>query len=117
MANLTIRQGSTWRPTLRVRTVPDGEPYDLTGWGLRMQIRADIADRAPVVLADLSIGSGITVTDAPGGVVELLLTATQTRMLPATPPPLAYDIEAITPDGDTLRWASGRVTVEGEVTR
>jgi hypothetical protein len=28
-----------------------------------------------------------------------------------------YDIEAITPDGDTLRWASGRVTVEGEVTR
>lgn len=56
-------RGDTWRGA-KIRILVNGEPLNLTGAGIRMQFKQSAA--APSV-AELSVGAGITITDALGG--------------------------------------------------
>jgi len=113
--NITIQQGATFSLPL-TWVDPDGDPIDLTGYDLRMQVRRNVADLEPGdPLVDLTIGEGITVTSAVGGAFTLRIAPTTTAILPIGP--WVYDVEAESSGGDVTRLLEGRATVSGEVTR
>lgn len=72
--NLTLYEANTEQVTIAVAL--DGGAYNLTGAALEVYIKADatVADTDPSV-SKLTIGSGITVLDAPSGQVRATIPA------------------------------------------
>lgn len=101
---------------LRLRNPADGDtpgdPIDLTGYSVRMQVRESVT--SPTPLLSLTIGDGITV-NAPAGEITLSVaddvTATWAWRYGL------YDLEIESPAGDTTRLLKGEVEVSAEVTR
>lgn len=106
--DLTVDQGSTFEKTLRFYTAP-GVPKDLTGFQFRGQLRVDYSDAAP------QGAFTFTVLDPAAGVVNMLLTATETAAL--EPGKLKYDVEMVRPNATVRRLFQGVVTVTPEVTK
>lgn len=114
--NIELRQGSTW--TIAVEYLdPDGVAIDLTGALIRMQIRTTYADQSGGVapLADLAIGTGITVTSAVGGTFTVAVSDTLTQAMP--PGNWVYDLEVESAGGEVTTLMYGRAMVRAEVTR
>ena len=91
---------------------------NLTGCTLRSQVRRKaLATGAPLATF------AFTITDAPAGKAELLLTEAQTAALPTAEDPLnldsrsQWDLELVDALGDVRRLLYGTVTVHREVTR
>ena len=114
--NLAIDQGATWR--LEVTYLdPDDTPIDLTGFDVRMQVRRAYADNDGTAepFVDLTIGDGVTVTDAAGG--EFLLTIPKALTTTLPPGNWLYDLEIESSGGEVTRLMYGRALVRAEVTR
>ena len=109
---ITVEQGATWTRTITV--TDDGSARNLTGYDIRMHVRAGYGSAE--TLLELEIGDGITISDAPNGVFELLLTAAQTAALPAISG-ARYDLELEDGAGVVTRLLEGAFTVSPEVTR
>lgn len=114
--NIAINQGATWQIEVTYLD-PDGDPVNLTGFDVRMQVRRAYADQDDVdsPLVDLTIGDGVTVTDATGGVFRLTIDKTTTEALP--PGSWLYDVEIESAGGEVTRLFYGRALVRAEVTR
>jgi len=114
--DLLIRQGATFAIELRAVT-PAGEPKPIAGYTVRSQIRK--MPSSPVSVASLSA----IVTNAPGGVFTLYMTAAQTAALVAgetadsAASRYAWDVEIESPSGFVSPVAWGTVQVHPEVTR
>ena len=108
--NITIEQGAKWSRVLTVAT--DAEPWDLTGWDARMQIRKKVGGD---LYAELTVGDGITL-GGDEGTITLTLGATTTAALTFSQG--RYDLELIPPAGedDALRLLQGVVILSKEVT-
>lgn len=122
MANLpiTIKCGDTFRRVLVMRKVIGidaageriTEPLDLTGWGVRAQVRATKESNA--ILASFTA----TLQDAGAGKVLLVIAAGTTATLaPSGARPPVWDLEFTKSDGDIWTPVGGDVTIDGDVTR
>lgn len=77
---LTLEQGSTF--TLGLQLLLDGQPFSLTGYSARMQIRAEQAPTSELYF-DLTQGNGCDL-DPDAGTVDIELSAPRTAAF--TPP-------------------------------
>lgn len=118
--DLELRQGTTFRRTLRVVQRIDANttaPVDLTGSTVRGQVRKAALD--VVKVADFVV----TVVDAAGGEVELLLTDEVTAAMTCGPKitdPASlyeYDVEIEDSVGDVAPILQGSLRIKAEVTR
>lgn len=124
---LVIEQGATfllafaWHHPGEVEGVP-GEPHDLTGFSVRMQIRKK---RGAPIIVDASTDNGkITIgvplgggtPDPTNGRITVILTDEDTDLLTVTT--CAYDLEAEDPvSGFVYRLLEGGVTVKPNITQ
>jgi hypothetical protein len=120
--NILIEQGTTFYRLIDVME-PDVldptifEPFDLTGYTARMQIRRDIDSETPMLsLTSPTVsGNGITVQDGANNALSINITNTVTSSLTSSG---VYDLEIIkTSTGFVSRLLQGTITLSREVTR
>lgn len=92
--------------------VTPGDPYDLTGWSARMQVRKSLT--SPVLL-EASTTNGKIVLGGDSGRVDIKFTDEDTDTL--TVKSGVYDLELENPLGDVFRLLEGSVTISPSVTR
>lgn len=112
MADLSMTRGDT--PTFDL-TITDaaGDAVDLTDATIAFTAKRSIADSATVF--QKTVGSGVTVTNAAGGLASVLLAAGDTTALPDRTIALHYDVEVVESDGTKTTVASGLLTVSPDV--
>lgn len=105
----TIIQGSTYSRNFRLE-IEDNGPINLTGFGLRGQIR-------PTATSDNATDFDINILDAVQGQINIFLSPADTAEL--TPGINVYDIELynLTDATDVKKIMKGRMRVRAEVTR
>lgn len=110
--DITIEQGATYRAWLNC-VDRSGDPIDLSGGTLRMQVRTRPEDH--LVLASVSSdGAGIETRDAAAGQAVITIAASVTAGMPAGV--CVYDLE-LEQGATVTRLMQGRVTVLLGVTR
>lgn len=117
--DLAIEQGATytlpftWVEAVEVdgEWVP-GDPYDLTGWTARMQIRR--RQGAEVQIEATTENGKITLGGVAGTVLVKLEDEDTAELSFRT---MAYDLELINPDGDVFRLLKGAVAVDPNITQ
>lgn len=110
--DLTVYQGATFRKSFQWMTGTPAVPVNLTGYDIRMMVRSSVVDAAYMV--SLTLGNGITITDAEAGKFEVYISPEQTKGFNKRA--AVYDIEfAIGSDVD--RVIEGGITISPEVTR
>ena len=108
---ITAEQGATFTRTI-VWNDADGDPVDLTGYVVRMQVREDYF--SSVASLTLTTENGrITFGDATGSIV-LNVSATDMALLQANS--YVYDLE-LEIGGVVTRLIQGTFTINAEVTR
>jgi len=112
--NISLVRGDTYRERFVVTDLL-GVPIDLTGAKLYYTIKTNYEQPDPGVLQLTSPTSGITIVDAPNGVAELTITASQTDVL--QPMSYLYDMQIKLQDGTIATLVSGTLTVLPDVTR
>lgn len=113
MADLDpIQQGDDETLSITV-TNPDGTPYNLTGLPLRFVAKRSLLLRDDQGEIVKTIGSGITVTNAAGGLAEVAIAGSDTRAINA-PAFLYWDLQ-IKQGGKNYTLAKGRVPVLADV--
>ncbi len=121
--NITIDQGATWEKSISWQDSNE-DPYDLTLYTARMQIRKKYADQDkglpllsltddPPSTGDAD-GGGIVLDDATPNIV-ITITDTETAALPRGE--YFYDLELESDAGLVTKLLRGKVFVLGEVTR
>lgn len=109
-----VEQGARW---FRTFTYEDnaGSAIPITDYTIEMQIREQKSDTTAAI--SLSVGSGITITDASNGVFTIEMTAAQTRAFNWDAIAF-YDVELTPPSTtNTIRLIEGCVTLSREVTK
>lgn len=108
--DLVIPQGATWEihwPVLNL----DGTPTDLTTWGVRAQVRANV--NAVTVLYEWnSAAANVSLLT---GEVVLSVPASDSSAWVWTDG--VYDVELFQSDGTVIRLTQGQIKVNKEVTR
>lgn len=90
----------------------NGDPVDLTGADLRLQVRASADASTP--LLSLTVGAGITLTVPTEG---LFLVSVQKATMEAIPPGLyPFDVVEVT-GADWIRYGGGELEIGQGVTR
>ena len=118
--SFTIEQGTTFERIFKYKD-EDGNPVDLTGYDVRMQIRSSY-DSA--ILANLTSGSGDFVIsippDAAEGVTDknqIKLTISASHTAAYTFDQALYDIELESETGVVTRLLQGKIKLSREVTK
>lgn len=117
--DITVQQGKTVE--LFFASTADGTPLDLSGYDLRMQVRANFAARQTLINCTLQNGKMAWV-DASTGRFKLELQPADTASIPAhlfsdDTLEAVYDIELITASLNVLAGPKGSFVVKREVTR
>lgn len=108
--HFTVQQGATFSRQLTYTR--DGDPVDLAGFTVRMQVREAYGSAEPVW--DLSSdGDGIALDEA-AGIITVSVEADDTAAM--KPRAYVYDIE-LESDGIVWRLMEGTLRVKPEVTR
>jgi hypothetical protein len=113
---LEITRGDTRRYQVTV-TDEAGLPVNLSGASIYFTVRKKLAssvDDADAVFQK-AVGTGITISDAAGGVIALVIDPADTRNFPKVV--LLYDLQVITAAGDTITPAMGEFAINADVTR
>lgn len=121
--NMTCQQGSTFRRTIEIEQPnlaedPTGqtfEPFDLSGYSARMQVRRTI-DSASFILELTTQNGALTINPTVDAVNQIYIdvSASVTASVDAGG---VYDIEIINPDGTVSRVLQGIFNLSPEVTR
>lgn len=110
--NITCDQGATFQRSISW-TDSAKNPYDLTSYTARMQVRPNVSSTS--VILELTTGNGrITLTSTEWN-VNLLVAANVTANL--TPGLYVYDLELVSGGGVVSRIIEGNFKVKAEVTR
>jgi hypothetical protein len=110
--NITCDQGATLQKSISW-TDSANNPYNLTGYSARMQVRATAA--SSTVLLELTTGNGRITVGSTEYNVNLLVSAAITDGL--TPGLYVYDLEIVSPSGTVDRILEGNFKVKIGVTR
>ena len=109
-----IQQGSHFEFQVQYTDVND-VPLDIAGATIEWQVRTNV--KSAVKLLDLSVGSGITITDAANGIFTVEATAAETILLPS-PSNAVHDLDIVrTQDSKRTTILAGSVSIVAEVTR
>jgi hypothetical protein len=81
-----------------------------------MQIRQGPADTDPSVIAEVSVGDGVTITDGPNATFEIYFSAAKTILLVGSDP-YRYDLQVTPAGGDRTTILAGQIYFNLEVTR
>jgi hypothetical protein len=112
--NTTIEKGATFGLTITYKDA-SGNPVDLTGWTVRMQVRETPADSSPILTSEGGSPT-IVMTKNSSGVITVSISAATTSLIEV--PTAYYDIEAQeTATSVVRRVLRGRIIVSPEVTR
>lgn len=116
---ITVDQGSTFEHTFTFTV--DGDPYDITGFDARMQIRKTYGDTSVVWNGTLANNKLVLVTPA-SGVLKVVFSAsdfTSTRFNNVNDDTLecVFDLELVDLASKIHKPARGTVTINREVTR
>lgn len=114
--NLVFEQSATLQHTVNW-TDPDGNPIDLTGYRIRLQVRQSPSSTSKLLDFDsdnLGTGMSITSLDASGS-FTITLTPTVTGALNFTT--AEYDLTATSAGGVVYRLHEGKASVSPGVTR
>jgi len=119
--DIVIEQGATFKRVLSLtdNTLPFPNPIDLTGCTARAQLRDKTSNTVSYTLT-------CTVTDDVGGVIEVVMTAANTALIPSAVQDkvgrkidrdYVWDLEVVFPDTTVLRLLQGKATLSPEATR
>lgn len=78
---MPIRQGTFYSRTFLL-TNPDGSPVDITGWEFQSDFQASKEADAATLLSLTTANGGWVVSNGPGGVLVMNITAAQSEALP-----------------------------------
>lgn len=106
---LEIEQGVDRVIAVTLKDKTTGLPLNLTGWTFQMQIREKYTSTSILYSPTINITGALT------GEIQIVLTDTDTALLPAKA--LVYDLEATRLDGTRIRILKGPAIVDPEVTR
>ncbi len=114
--NLIFEQSATFQHTVNWKD-PDGDPIDLTGYRIRLQVRQTPGSDSTLLNFDSnSLGSGMSITAlGASGSFTITLTTAVTGALSFTG--AEYDLTATSPGGVVYRLHEGKATVLPGVTR
>jgi len=120
--NMTIEQGSTFSRLISIEqpdllTDPTGntfEPFNLTGYTARMQIRRTLESATPMLSLTTENGRIEINPGTATNEIELSIDAETTATLSTSG---VYDLEIIDPNGNVSKVVRGDVTLVAEVTR
>jgi len=102
--------GDTARP-LSFTILEGGEPVDITGCQIRMQVRSCLGED-PILDLSVSDGLSIAITDATNGRMRV-----GNYPNPQVSGAFVYDLEVTFPDGRVQTFFRGSYVIEGDVTR
>lgn len=106
----SVSNREDWKVPITVVDDDTDEAVDITGATITVAIRRQGCSSADMTL---TVGSGVTITDADDGIFEFAFTVTQMRTLD----PDTYDIGiTVTIDGETTQLFSGTVPILDGVT-
>lgn len=114
--NLIFEQSSTFQHTVTWKE-PDGDPIDLTGYRIRLQVRQSPSADTTLLNFDsdnLAAGHSITALGV-SGAFTIALTPAVTGALSFTS--AEYDLTATSPGGIVYRLHEGKASVSPGVTR
>lgn len=117
IANLEVDQGSTYIYTFTLTDV-DNQPFDLTGFTARLQVRATYG--ATSVLIDATTVNGKLIINNNSIVFNLLPSDTSGIKFEAKDDDsliCLFDLEIISPTGSVYKPAKGTFTIMREITR
>lgn len=114
--NLTFEQSATLQHTVTWKD-PAGDPIDLTGYRIRLQVRQDPGSTTALVDFDSDdLGEGMAITDLDEtGRFTITMSPAVTGALDFTG--AEYDLTATSPGGVVYRLHEGKATVSRGVTR
>jgi hypothetical protein len=129
--DLKIEQGDDWSPIWTLRYRGSQQPFDLTGYTAKMQIRSTYYAAAKLV--DLVSPAGIILGGVAGTIQPVISDAQTMTLIPTgapAPNPVnvkindraytlvgVYDLKITSAGGATMTVAGGRVLVSPDVTR
>lgn len=109
--NFDIEKGIQFKNTLTINI--DGQPYDLTNYTAKLQIRETIKSSA--ALLTLTDGDGLTLGDD-AGTIEIVISPDDTNAF--TVNEVVYDLRLTDGDGvNVLSLIEGRIAIKPRVTR
>ena len=111
VVNFALYQGDTLTFTVTVKN-SNGSAYPITGTNSTMKIKR----LSGAEVLSLTVGSGITYTNAAGGIMTIAITAAQSAALP-TEKALAYDLQLEQSSGTIITTlVRGTITVTPQIT-
>lgn len=118
--NITMDQGSSLDYSFYLQT-EDGDPFNLSGYDVRMQVRKSYGSTSTEINATLANGK-VALENAAGGHLKVVLLPSDTssiRFNGVNDESLecVYDLEIISPVGQVWKPARGTFTLNREVTR
>ena len=117
MADLTMHRGDSLVLNIAVADPDTGDPVNLTGATLRLTAKRSLKDADSDAIVVLTTGTGITVTDASGGLAEAEIEPDATDDLGNVTLALAWDLQLTTTEGRVFTVASGTLTITPDVSR
>ncbi len=118
--NINIDQGSTLNFQFNLQD-PAGDPYNLTGYEARLQVRRSFGATAVEINCTLQNGK-LVLTNAAEGALTLVLAPSDTSSIRFNNKEddtldCVYDLEVQSPSGRVYKPAKGSFTISREVTR
>ena len=111
--NLTMVRGDTFPFVATIQH--NNVALNLTGAQVRFLAKWKYEDADVDAVINLVVGSGITITDAIAGQVEVIVPATATTSLPARVVDLFYDLQATTSTNNVYTAMIGKLRVNPDV--
>lgn len=116
ITNLNMVRGSTLSFDFSVTNTATGLAENLTGGTLKFTAKWDFTDVDGSAVFQKTIGSGITVTNAAGGLANVTIAASDTTSLPATIVNLNYDLKYTDASSNVWPILYGLLTIVPNVT-
>jgi hypothetical protein len=101
--------------TFSLAVTQNGVAFNLTGASIRMTAKWQYSDPDASAVFALTVGAGITVTNAAGGLATVTIAANKTASLPANLVPLVYDIQVTDASSNVWTVADGTLYVQPNV--
>lgn len=116
MSNITLTRGDS--RTLSITVLDsDGSAADLTGASIWWTAKRDINDADADAIISKTVGSGITVTNAAGGLATVTIAPDDWTDAEDSDKHYVWDLQVKSDTGTVTTVASGRIIITPDVTR
>lgn len=114
---LSMIRGSTFSFDVAISNSGTGLPENLTNGTLKFTAKWDLIDSDASAVFQKSIGSGITITNASQGQVNIVISPTDTSTLPFNTVNLNYDLKYTDSIGNIFTTLLGLINITSNVTQ